>query len=97
MAGTRNGTTQAVRKAVRLRSCFTAGTVASLGVAELSALTGWTQSTISRLLSALEDSSLAQRAPTTGRYALGLQHAARAAWAAGMARVVLPTILAHYR
>jgi DNA-binding IclR family transcriptional regulator len=73
MAGTRNSTTQAVRKAVRLLNCFTAGTVASLGVAELSALTGWTQSTVSRLLSALEDGGLVQRDPTTGRYTLGLQ------------------------
>ena len=73
MAGTRNSTTQAVRKAFRLLQCFGASDVTSLGVTELSALTGWTQSTVSRLLSALQESGFVQQDVATGRYRLGLQ------------------------
>jgi len=72
-AGTRNSTTQAVRKAVRLLNLFTASEYTSLGVTELSALTGWSKSSVSRLLAALEDGGLVRQDPVTGRYAPGLQ------------------------
>ncbi len=73
MAGTRNSTTQAVSKAVRVLACFGAAGATSLGVADLSAMTGWTPSTVGRLLSALEDGGLVQRDEASGRYLLGLQ------------------------
>ncbi len=73
IAGTRNSTTQAVSKAVRVLACFGAAGATSLGVADLSAMTGWTPSTVGRLLSALEDGGLVQRDEASGRYLLGLQ------------------------
>lgn len=74
MAGrTRNSTTQAVHRAVHLLNCFTTGATTSLSVAELTATTGWTQSSVSRLLSALEAGGLVQQDRATGRYVLGLQ------------------------
>ncbi len=72
-AGTRNSATQAVRKAVRVLNCFAASERTSLGVTELSALTGWSKSSVSRLLAALEDGGLVRQDPVTGRYAPGLQ------------------------
>ena len=71
MAGTRNSATQAVRKAMQLLACFT-NARASLGVTELSALTGWPKSTVSRLLTALEENGLVRQDAITGRYTPGL-------------------------
>lgn len=71
-AGTRNSTTQAVRKAVHLLSCFGNGSAASLGVTELHETTGWPKSTISRLLAALEEGGLVRQDAVTGRYSPGL-------------------------
>jgi DNA-binding IclR family transcriptional regulator len=73
MTSARSSTTQAVRKAVQLLNCFTAGDRASLGVTELSAMTGWPKSTVSRLLAALADGDLLRQDPATGRYAVGRQ------------------------
>jgi len=72
-AGTRNSATQAVRKAVQVLNCFTVSGRTSLGVTELSALTGWSKSSVSRLLAALEDGGLVRQDPMSGRYAPGLQ------------------------
>jgi len=72
-AGTRNSATQAVRKAVRVLNCFTASERTSLGVTEVSALTGWSTSSVSRLLAALEDGGLVRQDPVSGRYTPGLQ------------------------
>ena len=93
MAGTRNSTTQGVQKAVRLLGCFTAGTTA-LGVAELSALTGWTESSVSRLLSALEAGGLVERDAPSGRFKPGLQLVALAG-AALAANALYPTGHVH--
>jgi DNA-binding IclR family transcriptional regulator len=71
-SGTRNSATQAVRKAVHLLSCFANGNTASLGVTELSVMTGWQKSTISRLLAALEEGGLVRQDPVTDRYSPGL-------------------------
>jgi DNA-binding IclR family transcriptional regulator len=72
-AGTRNSATQAVRKAVQVLNCFTASERTSLGVTEVSVLTGWSKSSVSRLLAALEDGGLVRQDPATGRYTPGLQ------------------------
>ncbi len=68
----RNSATQAVRKAVQLLTLFAASDGASLGVAELSARTGWSRSAVSRLLAALEDGRLVCQDPLTSRYTPGL-------------------------
>lgn len=73
MAGGRNSTTQAVQKAMHLLSCFTEPGATTLGVAELSRRTGWAESSVSRLLSALEDSGFVEQEPATGRYLPGLR------------------------
>lgn len=73
MAGTRNSATQAVRKAVQLLTCFNGDAQANLGVTELSVLTGWPKSTVSRLLAALEENGLVRQDAITGRYTPGLQ------------------------
>lgn len=72
-AGTRNSTTQAVRKAALLLNCFSQGGTSSLSVTELSVETGWPKSTVSRLLAALEDAGLVRQDAVTGRYTPGLQ------------------------
>src|SRR5690242_6763102 len=71
--GTRNSTTQAVRKAALLLNCFSQSGASSLSVTELSAETGWPKSTVSRLLAALEDAGLVRQDAVTDRYAPGLQ------------------------
>ena len=68
----RNSATQGVRKAVSLLNHFAMSDQASLGVAELSAWTGWSKSTVSRLLAALEDGGLVCQDPVTSRYTPGL-------------------------
>lgn len=73
MAGGRNSTTQAVQKAMHVLSCFTAPGATTLGVLDLSKQTGWTESTVSRLLSALEDSGFVEQERATGRYLPGLR------------------------
>src|SRR2546425_10721739 len=73
MAGGRNSTTQAVQKAMHLLSCFTAPGSSTLSMAELSRRTGWTESTVSRLLSALEDNGFVEQEEATGRYLPGLR------------------------
>jgi DNA-binding IclR family transcriptional regulator len=72
-AATRNSTTQGVRKAVRLLRCFNESSERTLAVGELSAMTGWTKSSISRLLAALRDGGLVRQDPLTGRYAPGFE------------------------
>lgn len=71
--GARNSTTQTVQKAVHVLNCFTTSATRSLSVTELTAMTGWGQSSVSRLLSALEAGGLVQQDGATGRYTLGLQ------------------------
>lgn len=68
-----NSSTQAVEKAITVLNCFTAQGTNGLTVTEVSAKTGRTPSSVSRLLSALEAGGLLQRDATTGRYSLGLQ------------------------
>lgn len=89
-ARTSNNTTQAARKAVRLLNCFTSSTASSLSVSELSAMTAWTPSSVSRLLSALEAGGLVQRDEVSGRYLLGLQLVALAG--AALAQRALYTV-----
>jgi IclR family acetate operon transcriptional repressor len=74
MAGAgRTTTTQSVQKAMRLLSCFATSEAPGLGADDLSAMTGWTPSTVYRLLSALETSGFVQQDPATRGYRLGLQ------------------------
>lgn len=73
MTRTRNSATLVVRKAVQLLNCFATSGQRSLGVTELSDLTGWPKSTVSRLLAALEDGGLLRQDAATGRYLPGLQ------------------------
>jgi len=89
-ARTSNNTTQAAHKVIRLLNCFTSSAAASLGVTELSAMTGWTSSSVSRLLSALEAGGLVQRDDVSGRYLLGLQLVALAG--AALAQRTLYTV-----
>ncbi len=102
-AGTRNSTTQAVRKAVRLLACFRESATPSLGVTELSAITGWPKSTVSRMLSALEEGDLVRQDTGTGRYmpSLGLVALAGAALGANalfqVSRPHLVTLAARSR
>lgn len=70
--GARNSATQAVRKAMLLLNCFSASVTPSLGVTELSTMTGWPKSTVSRLLAALGDAGLVRQDAATGRYSPGL-------------------------
>ena len=72
-AEARNSATQGVRKAVQLLTYFATSGQTSLSVADLSERTGWSKSTVSRLLAALEDSRLVCQDPLTSRYALGLE------------------------
>ncbi|HZS90181.1 MAG TPA: IclR family transcriptional regulator [Chloroflexota bacterium] len=69
----RTTTTQSVQKAMRLLACFAASEAPSLSAEELSDLTGWTPSSVYRLLSALEASGFVQEDPATRGYRLGLQ------------------------
>jgi DNA-binding IclR family transcriptional regulator len=69
----RTTTTQSVQKAMRLLTCFAASEAPSLSAEELSDLTGWTPSSVYRLLSALEASGFVQLDPATRGYRLGLQ------------------------
>src|SRR5688572_25544752 len=69
----RNSTTQGVRKAVRLLHCFVETNQRTLAVGEMSAMTGWTKSSVSRLLSALREGGLVRQDPVTGRYAPGFE------------------------
>jgi DNA-binding IclR family transcriptional regulator len=71
--GTRNSTAQGVQKAVRLLRCFISSSERTLSVGELSAMTGWTKSSVSRLLSALREGGLVRRDLLTGRYAPGFE------------------------
>ncbi len=101
--GTRNSTTQAVLKAVRLLACFRESATPSLGVTELSAITGWPKSTVSRTLSALEEGDLVCQDAATGRYmpSLGLVALAGAALGANalyqVSRPLLLTLAARCR
>jgi IclR family acetate operon transcriptional repressor len=71
--GRGNSATQVVQKAIAVLNCFTAQGATSLSMTEVSAMTGRTPSSVSRLLSALEVGGLVRRDATTGRYSLGLQ------------------------
>lgn len=71
-AESRNSATQGVRKAVRLLGCFSAGATPSLGVTDLSVMTGWPKSTVSRLLAALEEGGLLRQDSATGRFSPGI-------------------------
>ncbi len=75
MAAPRGGATQVVRKAVTLLNCFASSddVGGGLGFGELSSLTGWNKSTVSRLLAALEEGGLVRQDGATGRYRPGLQ------------------------
>ena len=73
MTGTRNSATLVVRKAIQLLNCFAESEQPSLGVTELSVMTGWPKSTVSRLLAALEDGGLVRQDAASGRYVPGLR------------------------
>lgn len=70
--GTRNSATQAVRKAVHVLSCFSGSASSSLSVTELSAMTGWSKSTVSRLMAALQEGGLLRQDAASGRFSAGL-------------------------
>lgn len=61
---------KSVEKAIDILSCFTIETPA-LTVSEISAMTGFNQSTVSRILATLEKKLCMDRDPDTGRYRLG--------------------------
>lgn len=63
-------TIRAVEKAIDILDCF-CPEKPSLGVQEISALTGLTPSTVSRILSTLRNKGCVEKDPSTGRYRLG--------------------------
>lgn len=61
---------KSVEKAIDILSCFTIENPA-LTVSEISAMTGFTQSTVSRILATLEKKMCMDRDPDSGKYRLG--------------------------
>lgn len=63
---------KSVEKAIDILSCFTVETPA-LTVTEITGMTGFTQSTVSRILATLEKKKCVERDPQSGQYRLGLK------------------------
>ncbi|HQG30491.1 MAG TPA: IclR family transcriptional regulator [Deltaproteobacteria bacterium] len=61
---------KSIEKAIDILSCFTIETPA-LSVSEISAMTGFSQSTVSRILATLEKKLCMDRDPDSGKYRLG--------------------------
>ena len=67
---------KSVEKAIDILSCFRVESPC-LTVTEITAMTGFTQSTVSRILATLEKKRCTERDPLNGKYRLGMRDLAR--------------------